>query len=123
MFYSRKTLEIFRNPQHVGSLQNPDAFGSAKSLYCSDYAEIYLQISKGLIKDAKFLTNGCCAAIAASSIFIDMIKTKNIEENEKLTKEDISQALDHLPLQKITCSLVIIDAYKNAIEIYLKKQR
>lgn len=121
MFYSRKTLEIFKNPQNVGSIENPDGFGTARSRYCSDYAEIFLRIEGGTVISGTFLTNGCCAAISASSVFTDMIKNKTLEECEKITKEDISKALDHLPLQKITCSLVIIDAFKNAVENYRKK--
>ena len=43
---------------------------------CGDIMKIYLKIENDIIKDVKFKTFGCGAAIATSSIATELIKGK-----------------------------------------------
>jgi len=74
-------------------------------------------LKKHIIEDAKFETLGCGAAIAMSDRVIELIKGKTIGEAEKLTPDDVAKGFD-LPKQKIHCSVLGIEALKNAIIDY-----
>ena len=79
---------------------------------------IYIKVENNVITDIKFKTFGCGAAIATSSITTEMVKGKTIEEAEKLTRNQVAEALDGLPPIKMHCSNLATDALKAAIENY-----
>lgn len=116
--YSQKVLQHFRHPKNMGQLKNPDAIGQAGNPVCGDVMKLYLKIDKDRIKDIKFETLGCAAAIANSSILTEMVKGKTLEQALKVNKEQIVKELGGLPPIKIHCSLLAIEALKNAIQDY-----
>jgi len=120
--YTKEVLERFRKPKNVGNIKKASGKGKVGNLKCGDIMELFIKVEKGKIVDAKFLTYGCCAAIAASDVVCDIVKGKTIKEAEKLTKKDIIKKLGELPLIKIHCSLLGIEALKKAIEDYKKKR-
>ena len=122
--YSKKVMELFKNPKNIGEIKNADAVGKVGNPVCGDVMWIYLKIDKKrIIKDAKVKTFGCVAAIATSSVLTEMIKGKTLEEAEKITKQDVADTLGGLPKQKIHCSVLAVDALKKAIEDYKKKKK
>jgi len=92
---------------------------------CGDILRLFIKVGKKdkqeIIKDAKFLTLGCVAAIASSSMLTTMVKGKKLSEAEKITKIAVAEALGGLPRNKIHCSVLAADALKKAIEDYKKK--
>ncbi|RJQ32405.1 MAG: hypothetical protein C4562_03350 [Actinobacteria bacterium] len=90
---------------------------------CGDVMKLYLKIEDGIIKDAKFKTFGCGAAIATSSMVTDMVKGKTIEEAQKISNKAVAEALEGLPPIKMHCSVLAEDALKAAIDDYLKKSK
>ena len=76
----------------------------------------------GIIKDVKFLTFGCGAAIATSSMATELIKGKSIEEALKLTNKAVVEALDGLPPIKVHCSVLAEQAVKAALSDYYRRQ-
>ncbi len=78
----------------------------------------YLDVEDGVIKDIKFKTYGCAAAIASSSILTTMAIGKTLEEAKKISTEDIVNALGGLPEVKVHCSVLAGDALRKAIETY-----
>ena len=74
MDYSAIVLDHFMNPRNVGKMENPDAIGEAGSASCGDNMVLFLKIEDNTIKDVSFLTFGCAAAIASSSITTELIK-------------------------------------------------
>ena len=83
---------------------------------------ISLKIEDGIIKDVKFKTFGCGAAIATSSMATEMIKGKPLDEALKLTNQAVVEALDGLPAVKIHCSVLAEQAVKAAISDYYTRQ-
>ena len=83
--------------------------------------KMFLEVEDGVIKDVKFKTFGCGAAIATSSMATEMIKGKTLKEALKLTNKAVAEALDGLPEVKMHCSLLAEEAVKAAIDDYLKK--
>ncbi|MCK5212261.1 iron-sulfur cluster assembly scaffold protein [Candidatus Parcubacteria bacterium] len=125
--YSKKVIEHFKNPHNQGVIKNPDAVGEKGNPICGDVMKIYLKISNKAknqieyIEDVKFETLGCAAAIAISSALTDMVKGKSIDEALKITKDQIVKELGGLPAPKIHCSMLGVDALKQAIENYQDK--
>jgi len=94
---------------------------------CGDIMYLYLKIGKNksgkeMIKDVKFETFGCTVAIANTSLLTTMVKGKTLEEAAKITKEDLIKKFKQVPLIKIHCSLLAVDALSEAIYDYFSKQ-
>lgn len=120
--YSEKVMDHFSNPRNVGEIADASGVGEVGNAKCGDIMKVYLQIEDNIIKDVKFKTFGCGAAIATSSIATEMIMGKTVEEALQLTNKAVVEALDGLPPAKIHCSVLAEEAVKAAIEDYMKKQ-
>ena len=118
--YNEKVMEVFKNPQHMGEVENYNAIGTVGTEVCGDIMQITMRIEDNIIKDAKFKTFGCAAAVASSSTATGMIIGKTIEEALKLTNKQVIEELEGLPPQKIHCSVLAEDAIRLAIDSYLK---
>jgi nitrogen fixation NifU-like protein len=78
--YSAKVMEHFANPHNVGELPDANGVGEVGNPKCGDIMRMYLKIENNVIVDVKFLTFGCGAAIATSSMATDLIKGKTVDE-------------------------------------------
>jgi nitrogen fixation NifU-like protein len=116
--YSEKVMKHFQNPHNVGEIEKPDGVGKVGNPTCGDVMQITIKVEKGIIKDIKFKTMGCAAAIATSSIITDLAKGKTIEEAKKITRNDIADELGGLPPIKMHCSNLAADALREAIKDY-----
>jgi nitrogen fixation NifU-like protein len=83
---------------------------------------MYLKIEDGVIKEAKFKTFGCGAAVATSSMATEMITGKTVEEALQITNQAVAEALDGLPPAKMHCSNLAEEAIQAAINDYLAKR-
>lgn len=118
--YSQKVMEHFLNPRNVGEIEGANAVAEVGNTSCGDIMKMYLNIEDGIIKDAKFRTYGCCAAIASSSVITEMIKGMSIKQALELKNSDVIEALDGLPPVKAHCSVLAEQAVREAIEAYNK---
>jgi len=123
--YSPKVFEHIKKPRNMGEIKNPDAVGQAGNPVCGDVMKIYLKISKKAgqeyIKDIKFQTLGCGAAIATSSMMTTMVKGQPLDQAAKLSKQAIAEALGGLPKVKMHCSMLATEVLQKAIENYKNK--
>tara|TARA_B100000315_G_scaffold241718_1_gene262840 strand:- start:33 stop:455 length:423 start_codon:yes stop_codon:yes gene_type:complete len=121
MGYSEKVMDHFRNPRNVGELPDADAVGTAGNPVCGDLMTIFLKIKKDQIEDIKFMTFGCGAAIASSSMATELIKGKSLDEAANLSKQAIADSLDGLPPIKMHCSVLATEAIEAALKEYYSK--
>jgi len=121
--YSKKVMELFRNPHNMGKMENPDGIGKVGNPVCGDVMYIYLKVRDGKITDIKFETFGCAAAIATSSMITDLAKGKTLEEALNITRNAVADALEGLPPAKMHCSNLASEGLKAAIEDYRSKQK
>lgn len=121
--YSEKVIEHFTNPRNVGEIPDADGVGEVGNPVCGDTTKVYLKVEGNIIKDIKFKTFGCGAAIASSSMLTEMAKGKTIEDALKITNEDVAEMLGGLPPQKMHCSNLAADAMHAAIEDYKSKHQ
>lgn len=121
--YSEKVMEHFSNPRNVGEIENASGVGTVGNAKCGDIMRIYLDIDeKEIIRDVKFKTFGCGAAVATSSMATELIKGKSVEEAAKLTNHAVLEALDGLPPAKVHCSLLAEEAVQAALKDYEEKK-
>jgi nitrogen fixation NifU-like protein len=120
--YSEKVMDHFSNPRNVGEIEDADGVGEVGNASCGDIMKIFLKVEDNVIKDVKFKTFGCGAAIATSSMVTEMALGKTIDEALELTNAAVAEALDGLPVQKMHCSNLAADALHEAIKNYREKQ-
>jgi nitrogen fixation NifU-like protein len=110
-------------PQNAHSMPDADAEGSYGDPSCGDLLTVYLKVKDNRVEEINYLVFGCCASIASSSMTSVLAKGKTLEEALSITKEDIIQALDGLPENKVHCSNIGVSVLRSAIENYLNKNR
>jgi len=120
--YSEKVMEHFKNPHNVGEIPDADGIGNVGNPICGDIMRLYIKVEGDRIKDAKFKTFGCAAAIATSSMITDLVRGKTIKEALEISNKAVAEALDGLPPVKMHCSMLAEEALRSAVEDYLKKQ-
>ncbi len=119
--YSKKLMDHFMNPRNVGEIKDADGIGEVGNPRCGDIMRIYIKVKENRITDIKFLTFGCGAAVATSSMVTELVKGKTLEEALKVTNQEVADSLDGLPPIKMHCSNLAEQALKAAIEDYRKK--
>ena len=120
--YSEKVMDHFQNPRNVGEIENAAGVGTVGNAKCGDIMRIYLDIDENqIIRDVKFKTFGCGAAVATSSMATEMVKGKSIQEAMQITNKAVAEALDGLPPVKMHCSLLAEEAIHAALWDYAEK--
>ena len=138
--YNKKVLDHFRHPRNMGEIKNADGIGKVGNPVCGDLMTITIKVDerrknpKGplrggdesgkkekYIKDIKFKTLGCGAAIATASMATTLVKGKSITEAKKISNQEIAKSLGGLPAVKMHCSMLAMDVVKQAIEDYERR--
>lgn len=127
MMYKDEVLDHFQDPRNYGEMEDPDGIGKVGNVICGDVMWLYIKVDKNdkgdeIIKDIKFKTFGCAAAIATSSMITELAKDKTIKQALEIDKEEVNQSLGELPPVKVHCSLLAADALAEAIYDYLSKE-
>ena len=121
--YSDKVIDHFMNPRNMGIIEDADGESDIGSAVCGDRMHLTLRIVNNTIEDVRFKTFGCGAAIASSSILTEMVKGKTVSEAEKISKDTVVKELGGLPEHKVHCSLLAVDALKEAINSWKEKNK
>ena len=121
--YSEKVMDHFQHPRNVGEIENASGVGTVGNAKCGDIMRMFLDIDDKthIIKECKFRTFGCGAAVATSSMATEMVKGKTIEEAMQITNKAVMEALDGLPPVKVHCSLLAEEAIHAALWDYAQK--
>lgn len=121
--YNDIVLEHFRNPQNVGSIENPDGKATEGSPACGDMVSVYIKVDSETkkITDIKFESYGCASNIATGSIITELAKGKTLDEAKKITWKEASEALGGLPAIKAHCSVLAVEGLRSAIQNYEEK--
>ena len=120
--YSDKVMDHFKNPRNVGEIENASGVGTVGNAKCGDIMRIFLDIDENqVIRDCKFKTFGCGAAVATSSIATELVIGKTIYEALEVTNKAVMEALDGLPAVKVHCSVLAEEAIHAALWDYAEK--
>ena len=119
--YSEKVMDHFMHPRNVGEIENADGVGTVGNAKCGDIMRIFLKVEDGIIKDVKFKTFGCGAAVATSSMATELVLGKTVQDALQVTNKAVMEALDGLPPVKVHCSLLAEQAIHAALWDYAQK--
>lgn len=121
--YSEKVMDHFSNPRNMGEIEDASGVGTVGNAKCGDIMRMYLDIDEDtkIIKECKFKTFGCGAAVATSSMATELVKGKTIYEALQVTNKAVMEALDGLPPVKVHCSLLAEEAIHAALWDYAEK--
>ena len=120
--YNQVVMDHLKHPRNMGEMENPDGVGEAQNPVCGDAMRLFIKVETSRIIDVKFLTFGCGAAIASSSMTTEMIKGKTIDQALMISDEVIAEALGGLPPSKIHCSILAEKAIRAAVSDYQKRR-
>ena len=120
-------MNEFMNPKNMGEIKNPSGVGMIGNSQCGDIMHVSIKVEKDakgeeILKDIKFKTFGCAAAIATSSMLSKLAKGKKLKEVEKVNYSKVVESLGGLPNIKIHCSTMACQALNRAIEDYKNKK-
>jgi len=121
--YSKKIINRFQKPKFAGEIKKADAVGEVGNVKCGDIMRVYLKIDGDKIKDIRFKTYGCVAAIASTDYLCEIVKGKTLDEALKITSKDVVKKMGKVPTIKLHCSVLAQNALKKAIKKYRKKRR
>ncbi len=116
--YNETVLDHFRNPRNAGDLPEANAVGEDRNPVCGDQMRLMLRIEDGVIRRATFLTRGCGAAIATSSIATELLTGRSVADARAFTRRDFVEAVGGLPKSKVHCSVLAAGALKKALAAY-----
>ena len=120
--YNPRVMDHFTHPRNMGEIDAPDGVGEATNPVCGDTLRLFIKVSDNRIVDVRFLTFGCAAAIAASSITTEMIRGKTLDEVLEISDRDVVDALGGLPPAKLHCSVLAEKAINAAVSDYRKRK-
>jgi nitrogen fixation NifU-like protein len=120
--YSENAVEHSMNPRNLGELGNADGFAHVIGP-CGDTMNIWLKVKEGAISDLGFLTDGCGTSIASGSMVTELAKGKSIAKANRISQNDVLDALGGLPEESQHCALLAANTLKAAIRDYLAVQK
>ena len=95
----------FQNPRNAGELTGANAQVEVTNPVCGDILRLSARIETDRIAEVRFKTQGCVAAIAASSALTEMLTGKSREQ-----ALEISNALGELPPATFHAAQLCVDA-------------
>jgi len=88
--YTELIMEHNKNSRNKHTLEDADLSEHGHNPSCGDDITLELKFDENTISDAAFTGSGCAISQASTSIMIDLIKGKSIEEALELVETFIS---------------------------------
>ena len=117
--YSDTLIDHFEHPRNAGAMPDADAEAFVTNPVCGDSLRLFMRIDRDCNGDrvaaASFLSTGCPATIATSSVATTMLHGRSLDEALALTRDDFAEAVGGLPKSKVHCSVLAAAAVRNAV--------
>jgi nitrogen fixation protein NifU and related proteins len=113
--FSQAILEHFQRPHNTGDLLDASRTIKVSNPICGDTLQLSIRIAGDRIEAARFKTQGCVAAIAASSVLTDLLTGKTLDEARRITPQQISDELQGLPPATFHAAQLCCDAVATAL--------
>jgi nitrogen fixation NifU-like protein len=124
LVYNETIIEHFKNPRHIGEIENPDGMALVGDPRCGDHIRLYLKIEGDKIVDIRYKVFGCAAAIATTSILSELVINKDLDDALAITDDDVIEAAGGIPARKAHCSLLgVVGLHTALAEYFLKKEK
>ena len=106
-------MEHSTSKHNKRTIENPDVKEKGHNPSCGDEITLELKLNKDIIEDLAFTGHGCAISQASTSIMIDLVKGKTIEEALKLTEIFIRMIKREIKDDEELCALEDAMAFKN----------
>ena len=116
--YSETVVDHAMNPRNVGNMDDANGFAQITGP-CGDTMEIWIRVRDDTIVEVTFMTDGCGTTIAAGSMVTELAKGKTVIHAEKISQQDVLNALGRLPKESQHCALLAANTLKEAVKDYL----
>lgn len=104
-------MEHNKSGHNKRPLDNPDIIERGHNPSCGDDITLQLKIAEDIIEDASYTGVGCAISQASTSMMIDLIKGKSIDEALNLVQTFIGmikkEIIDEEELEKLEDSIVL----------------
>jgi nitrogen fixation NifU-like protein len=116
--YPEFLIDHFKHPRNIGKIFDPDGVGTVANGQCGDIMQMFIKVNEDKINEVKFKAFGCGATIATSSILTERVIGATLDEALRISQRTLREILAQLPREKVSCSILAMDALKIAIEDY-----
>lgn len=124
LVYNETILDHFKNPRHVGEIEDPDGMAVVGDDRCGDHIRLYLTVKEDTITDIRYKVFGCAAAIATTSILSEMVRGMSVDEALAITDDDVIAAAGGIPEKKAHCSLLgVVGMHTALADYFMKKEK
>ncbi len=115
--FSDVVLDHAMNPRNVGRLENEDGLAVFTGPF-GDTMLFSINVDSGIIRDARFWTDGCGTSIASGSMTTELAKGRSLDDAMLLEQADVLAALKGLPPGSEHCALLAATTLHMATEDY-----
>ena len=115
-FYSEKVVAHFKEPRNAGVLEDADGIGEIGGPTSGEFLRVFIRVKDTTITDVKYQIKGCPAWIAIASVMTELAIGKDLDDALMLTDEDVLEALDGLPDDRLHYSVLGITGLRKAIQ-------
>jgi nitrogen fixation protein NifU and related proteins len=113
--HSQRLLSHFENPRNPGELPSPAVRVDVTNPACGDMLRLSARFAEGRVLEARFLTRGCTASIAASSALTEWMTGKTREELNALAPSIIEDAVGGLEPASRHAAVLCVDAVRRLL--------
>lgn len=114
--HTPEMLDHLKAPRNAGELPPPAITVEVGNPACGDIMRLSVAVENSTVRDVRYKTRGCVAAIAAGSLLTEMIMGKPVSEAGRITAEEISLGLGGLPPASAHAAVLAIDALKSVLK-------
>jgi nitrogen fixation protein NifU and related proteins len=114
--YREVILDHYKNPRGHGVIQGADAEAEGQNPLCGDEVSIAVAFDGDTIADVKFQGRGCAISQAATSMLMDMVKGRSVQEVASMSREELLDEVG-IPLTpvRLKCALLGLGVLKLAL--------
>jgi nitrogen fixation NifU-like protein len=109
---SPRLIDHFQHPRNVGDLPAPAFIAEASNPVCGDILRLSAHVVEGRIAEVRYKVRGCAASIAAGSALTELIEGKDAAALERLTRDDIENAVGGLSNESKHAAALCIDGVR-----------
>jgi nitrogen fixation protein NifU and related proteins len=113
--YSETMMDHVLSRRNGGVIEHPDLTGHSDMPGRGALFILFLRVEEGRISAAKYHTVGCGPTVACGSMLSELVLGKSIAECRELMVNDLMEALDGVPTDKLHCPALAIGALRDAL--------
>jgi nitrogen fixation NifU-like protein len=103
------------SPRNGGVMENPNLTGHAGTPGRGAFMILFLRLEDDGVAAAKYHTVGCGPTIAFGSMLSELVVGRTIAECRELTTDNLIEALDGVPPDKLHCPAMAIATLRDAL--------